>query len=746
MKALYFAACMALAPWVAAQETPKSETIKTESIQEVMLKKKLVQKKSDRLVYQIASSPMAKGSNGFELLKQTPMVSTTDEKSFKILGKNAVSIYINGKKQIMESEAILDLLKNTPSENISKIEVITVPSSEFPIEGNEAIINIILKKNTTDGWNGNAKLESSQAKSNFTSASVSLNFRKGKWGVQTNINAAKGIRNQDYTLSNGNLSSAQPFQLTSVGEVVNHISLAGGFANINYDINDRQKLDFSYQLRGKKDNPAYTEFYNELTDLSSGTIVGRTQTKNDMVARNYNHAFNTGYEWKTDEQGSALSANLSYLNFDKLEENTNATYLLNPNLQTMGIQKKFFQSTPLNINNFGGKIDYVQQLKNGQSISIGSNYNYTKTDSDALVNNIMPPTGKDDNQSNHFVYNEKIWGLYTTWDKKWTDAFATKVGLRLEKNDAQGNVLDKNITINRNETNWLPYLSLNYATNADHQFSYTFSSRVKRPSFWALNPVKIYLTANNYIQNNPFAESELFYNSELQYVLKSAYFLTLSYNYTDKASEQIPLAGTKNDGSGEKVLAYIRTNYGSKQEFSLSLGMQKQFFNGIWTVNNSMVMGYNQYRGFVHSDPNDNQNLVTFQGKNMNASSVYLQMQLNNMLRLSANKDWYLGLNYFYLTPIQLEVGKLNNIQSLNVSLKKTYQNWTFNLEAQDIFNTNQNNIQSQDDFGNFNKVIQDQYNRKVVLGVTYSFGNQKIKKVKKSDAANDEIRSRTQN
>ena len=54
-----------------AQQTPKSDTAKVKDIQEVSMTKKVFQKKSDRFVYDVAASPVAKGSTSFELLKQT---------------------------------------------------------------------------------------------------------------------------------------------------------------------------------------------------------------------------------------------------------------------------------------------------------------------------------------------------------------------------------------------------------------------------------------------------------------------------------------------------------------------------------------------------------------------------------------------------------------------------------------------------------------------------------------------------
>ncbi|MEF9479709.1 hypothetical protein OWR28_20085 [Chryseobacterium sp. 1B4] len=46
----------------------------------------------------------------------------------------------------MDSEALIEMLKSTPSEDIQKIEVITVPGSEFQVESKEGVINIVMKK------------------------------------------------------------------------------------------------------------------------------------------------------------------------------------------------------------------------------------------------------------------------------------------------------------------------------------------------------------------------------------------------------------------------------------------------------------------------------------------------------------------------------------------------------------------------------------------------------------------------
>lgn len=717
-----------------------TDSAKTKEIQEVSVSKKVFQKKADRMVFDVAASPIAKGTTGFDLLKETPLVSSTDNATLKILGKNASVIYINGRKSNMEPEAIIEMLKNMPSENISKIEVITMPSSEFQVEGNQGIINIILKKKPTDGTNGNIRFEDNQGFYNNPSGSVTLNYRKDKLGISGSINGGKYTQQQYYLLTNGN----QSFKLTSDGYVTAPRVYLGGYVNIDYQINDKQNLGFSYNHRNRWGNNFRSSLYNELTNYSGGnaTIADRTRTENLTEDNNNNDSFNLNYEWKTDDKGSKLSLSSSYLHYNKTEDNNNSTYALDENKNEIGIASRFLQKTPLIINNYGFQADYIQKLKKDYTLSFGGSYNSTKTDSDTYYENLIPPTGRDDNQSNHFIYNEKITGLYVTIEKSFGEKFSGKIGTRFENTNANGNVIDKNIEVKRNNNNFLPYLSLNYTPSQNHNLSYSFSSRVSRPAFWALNPARIYLTKVNYVQNNPFTKSEIYYNNEVMYMYKNSYFVTATYNYTSNAAEQIPLHGINKDG--ENVLAYIRSNYGDKQEIGLTFGMQKQFFKGIWSANHSLTLGHNIYKGSVDGDPTDTNNLVTFKRNIIDRTANYFQLQINNNIRLSSKKDWFLGVNYFYLSPLQIEIGELRPLQSAEISVKKIWNNWTFNLRLQDVFNTNRVKIYGEDGSGSYNTVNQNQFNRQLIFTATYNFGNQKLQKVRKAEGANEEIKQRT--
>ena len=86
----------------------------------------------------------------------------------------------------------------------------------------------------------------------------------------------------------------------------------------------------------------------------------------------------------------------------------------------------------------------------------------------------------------------------------------------------------------------------------------------------------------------------------------------------------------------------------------------------------------------------------------------------------------------------------LKNLASLDVNIKKIWNDWTFTLSANDILKTNVVIIEDLQENGNYNHVKNDLFRRNVSLSIVYNFGNQKIKKMRTLNSAAEEIRDRT--
>ncbi|AYZ14889.1 TonB-dependent receptor [Chryseobacterium arthrosphaerae] len=752
MKTQIFIAALFFSGLVAAQ---KKDSLKVNSIEAVNIKKQVFKKQGDRLVYDVAASPIAKGTNTFNLLKQTPMISSIDGKTLKILGKSDAIIYINNKKTNMDSEALIEMLKSTPSEDIQKIEVITVPGSEFQVESKEGVINIVMKKNKNNGYNGTMKMQNEQGYYNNPNAGGSFNFRQGKWSGNSNFRMGSWTERQKYTLSNGDPT----FRNESYGSNDDPNKNFGGGFNIDYEISKKQSLGLSYNMR-------YNKSFNSILDMTNwqnGKLSNRTVNHEDAQTRN--HSFNLNYEIKTDSIGSKLTSNVSYLWFNRDKVSFNESFPLNNDKNNK--YSALHQSVPQIINNYAANIDYLKKTAKGATWLMGISYNHTNTDNDTrqdvLQNGSFVPDSK---QTNHFIYRENILGIYLNYERKLTEKLSGKIGARYEMTRSTGDILEKT-GFERNYNNLLPYLNLNYAINSDHNLSYTFSSRIRRPRFWELNPSRTYFTPDNYTQNNPFVLAAKFYNQELNYMYKNAFYANLSFTMVDDAaaSDLLPLQGIltkpKRDENGNiiydqqgnmimektRFLRYIRTNYGKNREINLTLGMNKSWFNDIWTTNYSMNLSYSTFTGGVWQDPTSQ--LGPYETEELepyivDVKNYNMSLTINNIIRLSSKKDWFLGVNYFFGSKVAMEGGTIGSRQSFDLSLKKIIGDWTVVAEVNDLFNQSFYRVEGIQPNGKYNNITNFNYPRLISIGVTYNFGNQKLKNTREMKSANDAVKSRT--
>lgn len=759
MKTQIFIAALFFSGFTFAQEK-RSDSVKTQKIEEVVLKKQVFKKQSDRFVYDVAASPVTKGNTTFDLLRQTPLLSTTDDKTLKIVGKNNALIYINGRKTNMDAESVTQFLKNTPAENIQKIEVITVPGSEFQVESSDGIINIILKKKMSDGLNGNMRMSNTQNKYNSSSASFSANYRKDKLGISANLYGGENIQAQHYVLRNGNNLSSNE----STGNIDDPNQYLGGYLNFDYQLTEKSNLALSWNSSANKSYNSTVNLFNTIRVFDEDINAFKTNytnSRNKEDARSYNNSVNLNYELKTDSLGSKLNVNAAYLNYKRFQFTDNKTFAADyaGNNTALKPNQTITQNLPQIINNFSSTVDYIQKFKNDFTIAIGGNFNKTKTDNDTQNNtyreNPVPPLKAEEHMPNHFIYDENIYGAYLTLEKKFSDKLSGKIGTRYEITNSLGtsdNATEEYKKIERNYNNLLPYLSVNYAINDKNNISYAFSSRMRRPSFWELNPVRNILTETNYTQNNPFVKASSTYNQELTYMFKNSYFLILNHSFFKDVITQVPLQGYAKSMDGkiteQNVLRYIRTNFGDKQEMSAMLGMNKTFFNQYLTMNFNVGVQHNVNNGSLSVDPTNGDVFLDKEGNQIvysnNVRSTSILIQTNNTIRLDKKKTWFLGINYFFVDKQQIELGMLKNLSSLDVSLKKNWNDWTFALNLTDVLRTNIVEIEDYQANGNYNYVRNDQFRRGGTFSITYNFGNQKVKKVRNIEGASDDIKSRT--
>src|SRR5690606_28121524 len=160
----------------------------------VTAEKPLIERKADRLVFNVRSSVFANGVSADELLKNVPRIDPTSD-GLSIIGKSSVQIMINERLLNLSGDDLKNYLKSLRSENIEKIEVITNPSAKYDAAGNSGLINIKLKKNSKLGFDGYITSTYTQRTKPSLGQSLKLNYSTEKLILEYNIYYGNDTRN-----------------------------------------------------------------------------------------------------------------------------------------------------------------------------------------------------------------------------------------------------------------------------------------------------------------------------------------------------------------------------------------------------------------------------------------------------------------------------------------------------------------------------------------------------------------------
>ncbi|NNL93006.1 MAG: hypothetical protein HKO66_12275, partial [Saprospiraceae bacterium] len=173
-----------------------SEGVSLDEVQ-VVAKKALFEQKIDRLVVNVASSLTSAGGTALEVLEKSPgVIVNRQSNNISLVGKDGLSVMINGKLTYQPVESIIQMLEGMPSDNIESIEIITTPPANFDAEGNAGFINIILKERTDMGLNGNWSASVGYGRGETASANLGLNYRKDKLNIFYNYSYTRMAQEQ----------------------------------------------------------------------------------------------------------------------------------------------------------------------------------------------------------------------------------------------------------------------------------------------------------------------------------------------------------------------------------------------------------------------------------------------------------------------------------------------------------------------------------------------------------------------
>lgn len=118
----------------------------------VSARKKLVEQKIDRLIFNVKNSTTALGGDVMDALSITPGVRVEGD-HIKMIGKGSMRVMVDGHILPLSGEQLTDFLASIPADDIERIEVITTPPAKYEAQGDSGLLNIVYKKGRRDPWN-----------------------------------------------------------------------------------------------------------------------------------------------------------------------------------------------------------------------------------------------------------------------------------------------------------------------------------------------------------------------------------------------------------------------------------------------------------------------------------------------------------------------------------------------------------------------------------------------------------------
>lgn len=665
----------------------------------------------DRKIYNVEQDIMSKSGSASDILKNIPSVEVDVEGNVSLRGSGDILILINGKPNPLMGRTKAEVLQQLPANSIERIEVITNPSARYRPDGTSGIINIVLKKNVKNGFNGSATVNAGN-KSRYN-GNLSLNYRPKKFNLFGSYSLREDTRKRsgsiDRTYFDATNNSITSFFNQATKSIAHpHGDIVSG--GIDYTINDKNSIGVSatyfYRKQVRNDKAQNFVYNNQqvlLQDYSRLRYDPEFEKQKSGTIY-FQHAFG-----KEDHE---IRAEFNISNEDEVEDNHYTTIYKLPaynNIFDNTLIKQGSRQKQLTI-------DYSNPLSEDAKLEIGYDGLFNKNDLNFYGEYFDEPTSdfvKDPSKTNRFIYKENVHAVYATYQKSF-EKFGYEIGLRSEAVFTNSHLVTLDSFVSNDYFKIYPTVHFSYKLKEQSELQLNYSKRINRPEGDELNPFPEYQDPRNLRAGNPKLLPEIIHSVEFGYKWQNKNFSfvpSIYYRYKQSAftSVVVPLNDT--------TLLVTTQNLSNDQSAGLELilsAKSKKFFSASLSTN----IFYNKI---------DASNLGYIKNKSIYSATI----NLNNNFNLSKTSALQVSCNYrsARLTP----QGNVHPTVIVNAGIRQDLarNKLSITLTASDLFRTNKQ--RSELDIPDLKQSVINRRDGLIVyLGLSYRFGILKKEKEEK--------------
>lgn len=499
--------------------------IAAESLDEIELvgERTEVEIRLDKRIYNVGKDITVRGGSVADVLDNVPSVSVDVEGNIALRGNENVRILINGKPSGLVGLSGPQGLRSLPAESIEKVEVVTSPSARYEASGTAGILNIILKKEELEGFNGSFVVNGGFPTS--YGGNVSLNWRTKK----VNLFSTTSLRDSE-SRGGGIFESENFVPLRFVNEDREYIrNRKSVFFNLGaeYYFNENTSLTVSGFLR-RSDNESDNS--TEIKNLNADGLVidefGRYQFEEEL---DNSQQFTANFTKKFDDKGHELviefQTESSTEDQNDVAENTST---FNQESESLENQKRTLL-----------QMDYVWPIDENTQFELGYRGDFSFQETDYNVFDLLDIGRTSNVQLTNFLgFTQNINAAYTQFGQK-VNKFSYLMGLRMEKTHIEIDQKTINVFKEKDYTDWFPTLNLSYEFNEKENLTLGYSRRVSRPRSWSLNPFRSLTSLTFFRQGNPDLDPSYSNLFDLGYLKRWEKFTFNGSVYLQRATQVI---------------------------------------------------------------------------------------------------------------------------------------------------------------------------------------------------------------
>jgi len=558
----------------------------------------------DRKIFNVDKNLTSTGQTAVEVMKNIPNLNVDIDGNVTL--RNATpTLLIDNRPTTLTMDQI-------PADIIDKVEIITNPSAKYDATGgNAGILNIVLKKNRKNGYNGGLRAGVDMRGKLNGGGDMNLRDSKFNFSLNANVNGRKsiGTSESDRTI----LSSLIPTSVRNNNSNTNDGSFNFYRGGVDYFADNRNTFSLYANIMQGTFNNTGTQ---TIDSIKNGIINNDNLTNNSSF-----HFLNKGgqlsYKHLFEQKGHELAADFNYNESDNSNW-SNVYYQKATSLNQQSIGSG-------NNKNYSTNIDYTKELSPNTKFEAGAKYNYRSEFnlSNQFRNGILL-----NSISNQYRYSEAVYAGYMNLNTK-VEKWSFQLGLRAESRAYEGHLL------NNRGNDSLPYSTnypislfpsafINYKLDAKQDFQLNYSKRISPPNFFQLLPFPNFSDPQNISIGNPALKPQFTHSFEIAYnnaYTKGSNFLaTAYYKYSTDLITNYVYRGLNPITKTDSVYFSSSINANTAVVYGLELS-NKTAITKWWDIN----LSFNLFKSAI---------TATIPGQNVNNDLTSWFSKMNNTFKL----------------------------------------------------------------------------------------------------------------